>query len=88
MAQWKYKVVAVPRDVAVMRKLFSAKDPGDTAAGYVEQIINQHAQEGWEFFRADTISVTESPGCLGQLLGQKETITFYNLLTFRKPASS
>jgi hypothetical protein len=59
-------------------------DPAATAAGYVERVINEHAQEGWEFYRADTISVTVPPGCLGQLLGQKETIIFYNILTFRK----
>ncbi len=89
MAQWEYKVVAIPHDLALMRKFFSApKDPGETAAGYVEQVINQHAKEGWEFFRADTVSVTVPPGCLGQLFGSKETITFYNLLVFRRVVAS
>ena len=84
MAEWEYKVVAIPHDIAVMRKLFSVPDPVATAAGYVERVINEHAQQGWEFFHADTISVTVPPGCLGQLLGQKETTIFYNILTFRR----
>ena len=84
MAEYQYKVVAIPRDVAVMKKLFSATDPGATVAGYVEGVINQYAQEGWEFYRADEISVTERPGCLS-LFGQGETVTRYNLLVFRKP---
>ena len=82
-------MVAIPRDIAVMRKFFGGpKDPAETVAGYVEQVINQHAKEGWEFFRADTISVTVPPGCLGQLLGSKETTTSYNLLVFRKAVAS
>jgi hypothetical protein len=84
MVQWQYKVVAIPHDLAVMRKFFSVPDPAATAAGYVERVINEHAQDGWEFYRADTISVTVPPGCLGRLLGQTETIIFYNILTFRK----
>jgi hypothetical protein len=81
---WEYKVVPLPRDVAVMRKMFAAPDPAATAAGYVEQIINQYAQQGWEFVGISEMSVTERPGCLAALFGGKATLTFYNLLTFRK----
>jgi hypothetical protein len=85
MAEWRYKVVALPRDVAVMKKVFGGPDPKDVVAGYLERIIEAEAQQGWEFYRIDTVNILEQPGCLGSLLGQKETLTAYNLVTFRKP---
>jgi len=81
---YTYKVVAIPRDVEMMRGV-SGPTPAERVAGYVEQVINQQAQEGWEFYRMDTVNITEKPGCLGQLLGQKEATFAYNLLIFRKP---
>jgi hypothetical protein len=84
MPQWDYKVVALPRDVLVMKKVFGGPDPGETIAGYVERLIGDKATQGWEFYRIDTVNIVERPGCLGALIGQKETLTAYNLLTFRK----
>jgi hypothetical protein len=72
------------RDIAVMRQVFAGADPTATAAGYVEQVINSHALEGWEFVGVGEMSVTERPGCLGSLLGYKETLTVYNILIFRR----
>jgi hypothetical protein len=81
----KYKVVAIPRDMMVMKKLFGDKlDPGQTIAEYVESEIGSYASQGWEFYRMDAVNVTEKPGCLGALFGQKETTTAYNMMTFRR----
>jgi len=79
MAQWEYKVVAVPRDLAITKRLFSVPDPAETVADYIEQILNQKAGEGWEFYRAVVVSVRVPPGCLGSLLGQREGTAVYNL---------
>jgi len=84
-AEWDYQVIALPRDVMVMKRTFGGEDPAETIARYVEQVIMGRAREGWEFYRIDTVNIVEGPGCLGALFGQKETVTAYNLLTFRKP---
>jgi hypothetical protein len=69
----------------VMKRLFGGKlDPGDIIAGYVEREISSYASQGWEFCRMDAVNITEKPGCLGALFGQKETTTAYNMMTFRR----
>jgi hypothetical protein len=88
MAEWEYQVIALPRDVMVMKKTFGGGNPAETIAGYVQSVIMERAREGWEFYRIDTVNVVEKPGCLGGLLGQKETAMAYNLLTFRKSRSA
>ena len=85
MSDLDYKVVALARDLSVMRKLFSAPDQSATVAGYVQRAITEGCQAGWEFYRIDNVSLTESPGCLGSLFGQKQLSTEYNVLIFRKP---
>jgi len=86
VAEWEYKVVMLPRDIQVMRRgLLDRQDPAESVAAYVEQVLRERAEEGWEFYRIDTVNIAETPGCLGSLLGQKETISAYNLLTFRRP---
>ncbi|NPV10439.1 MAG: hypothetical protein HPY57_01425 [Ignavibacteria bacterium] len=86
--QWVYKVIPLPRNVTIMRKLFEARLPEDITAGYVEKIINDMAQQGWEFYRADECTIVERPGCLGSLLGRRESAYTYNMLVFRRQASA
>jgi hypothetical protein len=75
-----YKMVQVPPTIAVQ-----AKDHrGNEAAVYMESVVNQMANEGWEFLRVDTIGVQVQPGCLMSLLGQKTTETTYYVISFRK----
>ena len=88
MNEWVYKVVALPRTIAVMKKLFKETDSSAIVADYVQKVISEGIVGGWEFYRIDTVNLVESPGCLGGLLGQRETSTGYNVVTFRKPKSN
>jgi len=54
------------------------------AASYLEDIVNDHARKGWEFFRVDTMSKTIHPGCFGMLLGAHTVTRVYYVITFRK----
>lgn len=54
------------------------------AAIYLQEIVNNHARRGWEFFRVDTISKTIHPGCLGWLLGARTVARVYYVITFRR----
>lgn len=60
---------------------------GQEAAQYLEDLVNQKAQQGWEFYRIDNIGVEEKPGCLGSLFGKKANYTEYYVVTFRRPTS-
>jgi len=81
-----YKMVQIPPNIAVQAKgLFGkAPDPTKLAAQYLELTVNNMAKEGWEFHRVDAIGVKSSPGCLGGLLGHKESVETYYVITFRK----
>jgi hypothetical protein len=62
---YKYKMVQIPPNVIVNAKKVS-KDRA--AAVYLENVVNEMAQDGWEFQRIDSIGVQEQPGC-GSLFG-------------------
>jgi hypothetical protein len=77
--QYDYKMVQVPPSIQVK------KDTGlGEAAAYLQAIVDQEAAQSWEFYRVDEIGVKQSPGCLGILLGQKETLTIYYVVSFRR----
>ena len=61
---------------------------GGEAAQYLENVVNQEARQGWEFYRVDNIGVELRPGCLFALFGQKATYTNYYVVTFRREAPS
>ncbi|MEX5480830.1 hypothetical protein AB5N06_30205 (plasmid) [Klebsiella pneumoniae] len=51
---YKYKMVQIPPNVIVNAKKVS-KDRA--AAVYLENVVNEMAQDGWEFQRIDSIGV-------------------------------
>ena len=76
-----YRMVQIPPNVLVRGNVTQ----GTEAASYLEGVVNQHASEGWEFFRVDPIGVQTQPGCLAGLLGHQATEITYYVITFRKP---
>lgn len=81
-----YKMVQIPPNIWVQAKslLGKAPDPSQVAAVYLETVVNKEAAGGWEFLRVDSIGVKSSPGCLGGLLGHKETQELFYVITFKK----
>ncbi len=77
---FQYMMVQIPPTIAVKQK----EHQGNEAAFYLQTVANEHAQKGWEFFRVDTIGVVTNPGCLAALLGAKQTLIEYYVVTFRK----
>lgn len=78
--KYEYKMISVPKNIAIK----NGRELGATLAEYVQNEVNKMADEGWEFYRADSYLVAELPGCLGALFGQNPNCETYNLLTFRK----
>jgi hypothetical protein len=78
---YKYKMIQIPPNIVV-------KEPTSTrgrAAEYLEGIVNQYAEEGWDFFRVDQIGIRVNPGCLSALLGGHPQSLVYYVVTFRRP---
>jgi len=82
----QYRMIQIPPNVSLTAKKLFGKAPStsEVAAKYLEHVVNEEAQGGWEFLRVDTIGVSSSPGCLASLFGAKETIVSYYVITFKK----
>lgn len=74
---YTYKMVQVPPNISVRAK----DNKAGIAAAYLQDVVNEHAADGWEFQRIDTIGIEERPGCFG---GGKVNFTQYYVITFRK----
>lgn len=77
MAQ--YKCIPAPKELVIDKK-----GSYDTAICSFADLINQEANGGWEFYSMENIAVTQNPGCLASLFGQKEAIVYFNMLVFVK----
>jgi hypothetical protein len=76
-----YKMVQVPPNIEVRAK----EQRGNEAAAYLQNVVNSHAEDGWEFYRIDTIGVSVKPGCFDALLGKKDVLSHYYVISLRKP---
>ncbi|EAU0218288.1 DUF4177 domain-containing protein [Salmonella enterica subsp. enterica] len=74
---YTYKMIQVPPNISVKAK----DNKAGIAAAYLQDVVNEHAADGWEFQRIDTIGIEEKPGCFG---GNKVNFTQYYVITFRK----
>lgn len=77
---YEYYMVQVPPTIQVKQKEFV----GNEAAYFLQTTANQYAAQGWEFYRVDSIGVSVQPGCLGIIMGHKQELLSYYVLTFRR----
>lgn len=79
-----YKMIQIPPNLAVAAKSMwgAAPSTSEIAAQYLERVVNDMAARGYAFERVDEIGVRSTPGCLAGLLGAKETMTVYYVITF------
>ncbi len=76
----EYTTVQIPPAIRVQG---AAK--GTEAAAYLEEVANRMSRDGWEFHRIDTVGVVESPGCLAGLLGARQIVRDFFVVSFRRP---
>jgi len=81
--KYEYRMVQIPPNVAVD----AAKHKGNEAAAYLQEVVNTHAKDGWEFYRIDRIGVVTKPGCLDGLVGKKDELNHYYVISFRREAN-
>ena len=56
----------------------------ETFESCLEKILNEQAKEGCEFYSQGSITELVSPGCLGMLFGQSQTLIEHQTFIFRK----
>ena len=77
---YQYMMRQIPPTIQVKQKEFV----GNEAAYYLQSVANEHAAQGWEFFRVDTVGVVTKPGCLAVLFGARQMHIEYYVVTFRR----
>jgi len=82
---YEYHMVQVPPTISV-----KAGQGGGAAAYYLQEIVDKFAQDGWEFYRIETIGVLEQPGCgcLAALLGIRAQVREQYVVVFRRSVGS
>ncbi|QDU44576.1 hypothetical protein Mal52_30600 [Symmachiella dynata] len=83
---YTYKMVQIYLGLQVVN------ERGNEAAHHMQTAVNEWAEHGWEFYRADRFDVFEPPGCIGILLSGLGIwgsglgkVSHYHVLTFRSP---
>lgn len=84
MEQYEYRVV--PFVGQLKRSVFSVEN-AQKVSEQLQSLIDQYAQQGWEFYRTDKIDIQIKPGCLASLLGAKATFITFDQVIFRRPAT-
>jgi hypothetical protein len=79
-SKYEYGMVQVPPSIDVRE----GQMRGRAAALYLHEVVNSMAAKGWDFYRIDSMGVSESPGCLAALFGVGATTTLYHVITFRR----
>lgn len=77
-SKYAYKMVQLPQTFVLK------KDTGGEISEYLETLILNMGEKGWEFYRIDTVNVAVSPGCLASMMGAKQSMTSYNIVAFRQ----
>jgi len=78
--KYEYKMVQVPPTIEVKAK----EEKGNEAAIYLESLANKYSEQGWEFWRVDSVGISTQPGCLGGLTGSKAQLIQYFVVTFKR----
>lgn len=77
---YEYYMVQIPSNFAAKQ----GQTVGTEIANYVQEWANKLATQGWEFYRIDSMGMTEVPGCLAGLFGGQANHTQYSIMTFRR----
>lgn len=80
-AKSPYKVV--PFVGHIRQGIFSSQNARDVSE-QLQELINQHAADGWEFLSIDKVNIVVSPGCIGSLLGARSGVIAFDQIVFRR----
>jgi len=80
LGPYVYKMVQVSEHVSAQKETLKENE----AASYLQELVNKHAKQGWEFFRVDEIFLSiSSPAAFGERSFSAPIKTY--IVTFRRP---
>jgi uncharacterized OB-fold protein len=82
----KYEYLVVPFAGTVQTGMFSTEG-AHTVSAQLQSILDEYAQQSWEYCSLAKVNIEVQPGCLGQLLGQSASYVTSDQLVFRRQVS-
>lgn len=82
MGQYEYLVVPF---VGQLKRGVINIENARKVSEQLQAVINQYAQQGWEFYRIDKVDIQITPGCLAALFGAKVNFITFDQVIFRRP---
>ena len=76
---YEYRCVPAPMRLIVKNE----KDMESAVRGFSD-IINENANDGWEFYSMEEITCEVTGGCLATFFMKKHETVRYNMLVFRR----
>lgn len=84
MSQYEYLVVPF---IGQLKRDISDIETARKVSEQLQATINQHAEQGWEFYRVDKVNIQIAPGCLGTLTGVRASLITFDQVIFRRPST-
>ena len=81
MSQYEYRVV--PFVGQLKRGVFNVEN-ANKVSEQLQDVINKHSKQGWEFYCVDKIDIQVNPGCLAALFGAKVSVISFDQVIFRR----
>jgi hypothetical protein len=79
--EYRYRVV--PFIGSMSSGSFAAGD-ASTVTAQLQQLIDQEARQGWDFYSLEKVNIQVNPGCIGQLFGQSASLITVDQVIFRQ----
>lgn len=79
--RYEYRVVPF---VGNIRSGIFSSEGSDKVAQQLQEAINLHAAQGWEYYHVSEVDVAISTGCLAGLFGVKSGSVTFNQIVFRR----
>jgi hypothetical protein len=68
--------------VVPFRSHVKSSDTAEKASQHLQEVINAHVKQGWQFHSLGQIHLIVHPGCLAGLFGQTASTVVYDQVIF------
>jgi hypothetical protein len=71
------------RVIPFIGRITTKQSPVDVS-NQLEALINEAADEGWQFEQVNNVNIEVKPGCLAGLFGAKPDYVHFDMVVFRR----
>ena len=79
----QYEYLVVPFVGNLKSGVFSVEN-ASRVSQQLQEVIDRHGSQGWDFYRIDKVNIQIKPGCLASLFGAQLFFITFDQVIFRK----